>query len=213
MSGGFDNPDGYDCIAEEFTSTSTHGAVAGVWNARYGFFWSFSTDGDSQRIHRQFWDAVYGEGKVHLGAANHDSKDDNLYMIHRSCIRWVYYETNLFGDPALTLAEPVPLPELHIVGVAGGLRKLVIQVQNTGGAAADAVHWSAVVTGGILHLVNVSLDGDPFAVDVNATVTAQAPLPLFGLGAVTVQVRVDSAPTWTGTAFALGPFLTKVQAL
>lgn len=102
MAGGFDNG---DCIAEHFTVKTTHGAFAVIFNARYGFFWSYSTDGDSQRLHRQFWDAVFGEGIPQIGKANHDSKEDNLAIIGRSCIRWVYYETNLFGDPALTFTE------------------------------------------------------------------------------------------------------------
>ncbi len=105
MAGGFDDPWGYDCIAEDFTVKTSHAAFAGIWNARYGFFWSYSTDGDSQRLHRQFWDAVFGEGIPQIGKANHDSKEDNLAIIGRSCIRWVYYETNLFGDPALCFYE------------------------------------------------------------------------------------------------------------
>lgn len=102
MAGGFDNG---DCIAEHFTIKTAHAAFAGIWNARYGFFWSYSTDGDSQRMHRQFWDAVYGEMIPEIGRANHDSKEDNLPIIGRSCIRWVYYETNLFGDPSLKFTE------------------------------------------------------------------------------------------------------------
>jgi hypothetical protein len=102
MAGGFDNG---DCIAEHFTVKTTHAAFAGIWNARYGFFWSYSTDGDSQRLHRQFWDAVFGEMIPEIGRANHDSKEDNLPIIGRSCIRWCYYETNLFGDPALQITE------------------------------------------------------------------------------------------------------------
>ncbi len=105
MAGGFDNPWGYDCIAEDFTVKTSHGAFAGIWNARYGWFWSYSTDGDSQRFHRQFWDAVFGENIPEIGKANHDSKEDNLPIIGRSCIRWVYYETNLFGDPALSFFD------------------------------------------------------------------------------------------------------------
>jgi hypothetical protein len=100
MAGGFDYN---DCIAEHFTVKTSHAAFAGIWNARYGFFWSFSTDGDSQRLHRQFWDAVFDEMIPQIGRANHDSKEDNLPIINRSCIRWVYYETNLFGDPSLKI--------------------------------------------------------------------------------------------------------------
>ena len=102
IAGAFDYS---DCIAEHFTIKTTHAAFAGIWNARYGFFWSYSTDGDSQRLHRQFWDAVFGENIREIGRANHDSKEDNLPIIGRSCIRWCYYETNLFGDPALKITE------------------------------------------------------------------------------------------------------------
>lgn len=100
MSGGFDYPH-YDCIAEHFTVKTNSSAFAGIWNARYGWFWSNSTDGDSQRLHRQYWDAVFGENIPEIGKANHDSKEDNLFIIGRSCIRWCYYQTNLFGDPSL----------------------------------------------------------------------------------------------------------------
>ena len=118
MAGGFDNG---DCIAEYFTVKTTHAAFAGIWNARYGFFWSYSTDGDSQRLHRQFWDAVFGEMIPEIGRANHDSKEDNLPIIGRSCIRWCYYETNLFGDPSLKIFEngnPSPSPEVVIESIS-----------------------------------------------------------------------------------------------
>ena len=89
MAGGFDDPYGYDCIAEDFTVKTDNGAFAGIWNARYGWFWSYSTDGDSQRFHREFWDAVFREEIPQIGRANSDSKEDNLAIIGRSCIRWV----------------------------------------------------------------------------------------------------------------------------
>ncbi len=102
-SGGFDEE---DCIAEHFTVKTSYGAFAGIWNARYGFFWSHSTDGDSQRFQREFWDAVYGEEIPELGKANHDSKEDNIPIIGRSMIRWCYYQTNLFGDPSINILDP-----------------------------------------------------------------------------------------------------------
>jgi len=89
-----------DCMAEYFTK-SKYGAFAGVWNARYGFFWSYSTDGDSQRYNRHFWDAVFGKEIYEIGRANQYSKEANLFIINRSMMRWCYYETNLFGDPAV----------------------------------------------------------------------------------------------------------------
>jgi hypothetical protein len=104
-AGGFDDPYGFDCIAEDFTVKTEPGAFAGIWNARYGFFWSDSTDGDNQRFHREFWDAVFGEDIPEIGRANHDSKEDNLCIIDRSCMRYCYYELNLFGDPTLRFFE------------------------------------------------------------------------------------------------------------
>jgi hypothetical protein len=101
-SGGFDEE---DCIAEHFTVKTTYGAFAGIWNARYGFFWSHSTDGDSQRFHREFWDAVFCENMPEIGRANHDSKEDNIPIIGRSMIRWCYYQTNLFGDPSINILD------------------------------------------------------------------------------------------------------------
>lgn len=94
--GAFDIP---GCFAEVITSME-HGAFAVVMNARYGFGAGNSTDGPSQRYDRQFWDASLGEGILEIGQANQDSKEDNLWDISGACIRWCYYELNLFGDPA-----------------------------------------------------------------------------------------------------------------
>ncbi len=98
MSGGFDQD---DCIAEYFTVKTDSGAFAAIMNARYGWFWSFSTDGDSQRFIREFWNGVFGKNIRAIGTANQASKEANIYIINRSCIRWTYYELNLFGDPSV----------------------------------------------------------------------------------------------------------------
>ena len=95
MPGGFDTT---NCFAEVITSME-HGAFAVVMNARYGWGTYNSTDGPSQRFARQFWDAALGENMLEMGRANQDSKEDNLWDINGSCIRWCYYELNLFGDP------------------------------------------------------------------------------------------------------------------
>ena len=99
MAGGFDND---DCIAEYFTVKTDNAAVAVIMNARYGWCVKGSTDGPSQHFHRQFWDAIFGESIPEIGKANHDSKEDNLNRINGGCMRWCYYQTNLFGDPTLT---------------------------------------------------------------------------------------------------------------
>lgn len=102
-SGGFDDPEGgSDCIAEYFTVKSNSGAFAGIWNARWGFFWSFRLDGDSSRYQREFVDAIFEEKIYNIAKANQDSREDNLHLIERSCMRFVYYGLNLFGDPSVS---------------------------------------------------------------------------------------------------------------
>jgi len=100
-NGGFDDPYGYDCIAEYFTIKTDHGAFATVANARSGWGVVGSTDGASHRYHREFWDAIFNESIIQLSKANQDSKEDNLYRINGNCMRWCYYQLNLLGDPTL----------------------------------------------------------------------------------------------------------------
>jgi hypothetical protein len=98
LSGHFDN---MDCFAEKIHIKTDFGAFALVMNTRYGWGSTNSVDGPSERFHRQFVDAVYGEGTPQMGIANQDSKEDNLYRINQSCMRWCYYELTLFGDPTV----------------------------------------------------------------------------------------------------------------
>jgi hypothetical protein len=108
MAGGFDDPDGYDCFGEYITVKTNTGAFAGIWNARYGFFWSGRLDGDGSRYSRQFWDAVFGENIPIIGKANQDSKEDNIFLLERATMRWTYYELNLFGDPSVPIRVNFP---------------------------------------------------------------------------------------------------------
>ncbi|PKP59855.1 MAG: hypothetical protein CVT89_00775 [Candidatus Altiarchaeales archaeon HGW-Altiarchaeales-2] len=93
-----------DSIAEHLV-TSEHGAFAVIMNSRYGWGKFHSTDAPSQKFDRQFWDAVFGKNITNIGKANQDSKEDNIGGITDPKIRWVYYETNLLGDPETSLVE------------------------------------------------------------------------------------------------------------
>ncbi|MEM0466961.1 MAG: C25 family cysteine peptidase [Candidatus Thermoplasmatota archaeon] len=190
MAGGFDNPEGNDCIAEVLTAKTAHGAFAAIMNARYGFFWSFSTDGDSQRYHREFWDAVFNEGKTNLGQVNHDSKEDNLYMIDRSCMRWVYYETNLFGDPAVALKvtsnPPQPKPILEIRNITGGFGITAV-IMNTGDAQATDINWTICVSGGILNRIHKQTNGMISQLPENTSQVISHPW-FFGLGTIEITL-------------------------
>ena len=101
-----------DCIAEHLTTSTRNGMFSVVFNSRYGWGTSNSTDGPSQRFNRQFWDAFFDEQILNLGAINADSHEDNLWCINDDCIRWCYYETNLFGDPHTMLRGQVIGPDI-----------------------------------------------------------------------------------------------------
>lgn len=215
MSGGFDNPEGTDCIAEYFTVKNTHGAFAGIWNARYGFFWSYSTDGDSQRFHRQFWDAVFGQNIKEIGRANHDSKEDNLFLIQRSCMRWVYYETNLFGDPAVAFQNASgQKPQLRISDVLGGSRGIVqASIANDGQVPVSNIPWSISIRGGLLGWINISSVDSFTFLGVGNTLTIQPEKTIFGLGKILIQVHVKYAEDWSGQGFVFGPFVVRIAPL
>ena len=119
--------DGTDCWAEYMNIKTDNGCFAAIMNARYGWGTENSTDGPNQRFNREFWDAVFDEGKRRLGPANHDSKEDNLYRVNQECMRWCYYEINLFGDPTvmvrgvdmpLTVSLPAGAPTVLTPGVS-----------------------------------------------------------------------------------------------
>lgn len=120
MAGGFDDPEGYDCFAEYLTVKTEHGCFASIMNARYGFFWSHSTDGDGTRFNREFWDAVFGEQILPIGKAHQDAKEDNIYLIDRSCMRWTYYGLNLFGDPVVPFIVSAPPEKPTVEGPIQG---------------------------------------------------------------------------------------------
>lgn len=106
MAGGFDNPNGFDCIAERLTVETHYGAFAVIMNARYGLGSEDSLDSPSQALDESFFKALFEENIREIGKANHYSKEDNIWQINANGIRWVYYQTNLFGDPELSIKNP-----------------------------------------------------------------------------------------------------------
>jgi hypothetical protein len=113
LAGSFDN--NYDdCAAEYFTVETPHGAFAVIMNARYGLGSENTLYSPSQVLDESFFTAVFTENLRALGQANHYSKEDHIWHINENGIRWVYYETNLFGDPALRIkpcSDPPEIPE------------------------------------------------------------------------------------------------------
>ncbi|VGO12446.1 hypothetical protein PDESU_00999 [Pontiella desulfatans] len=101
-NGAFDTD---DCWAEEVVAMP-YGAFAAVMNVRFGWGVKDSTYCPSNRFNREFWDSVFGDGKMELGKANQEAKEKLVWDINGPAMRWSYYELTLFGDPAQRLHFP-----------------------------------------------------------------------------------------------------------
>jgi len=141
-NGAFDNclgPEYYnrittqDCIAEHLV-TEAHGAFATISNSRYGWG-SFMADGPSQRFHREFWDAFFGEGMSTIGQAHFDSKEDSANVFDDPYYRWVGFESNLLGDPAVVLKKSLNTTD-PLLGLYPPQASFIVKV---GDAAPDPV--------------------------------------------------------------------------
>jgi hypothetical protein len=113
LAGSFDNcyRDNYyedDCAAEYFTVETPHGAFAVIMNARFGLGSENTLYAPSQILDESFFKALFTEDIRQLGRANHYSKEDHIWHINENGIRWVYYETNLLGDPEVAIKDSTP---------------------------------------------------------------------------------------------------------
>jgi len=114
ICGAFDQP---NCVAEKAISIDNF-AVAGIFNSRYGWFNQGTTDGPSQHLEREFVSALYNDTVANqikeIGATHMMSKIKTAPWIGLSsefepgAQRWVHYDCNLLGDPALTIWTKEP---------------------------------------------------------------------------------------------------------
>lgn len=201
--------DGTDCWAETITIKTDAGAFAAIMNARYGFGEFSSTDGASQRYNREFWDAVFNpaEGKLELGRANADSKEDNIWRITDDYMRWCYYETNLFGDPTVAFRGVTAIAFQY----PGGLPEMVApneptDIQVTVSGVGDGVPVSG---SGQLHYM---INGGPLTtIDMNEIFPNQyqATLPGIACGEV-LEFYVSAEETTEGRMYDPNPASPRV---
>jgi hypothetical protein len=102
-AGAFDNPKGYDCIAEYFTAKMLNGAFAGIWNARSGRYYGGETSGPSHMYNRMFWHGIFSQD-MNIGSAHQYSKSRLAsYAASDYDFGFCYWELTLLGDPALEI--------------------------------------------------------------------------------------------------------------
>lgn len=134
-----------EAISEHFL-TAEHAAFGVVMNARYGWYDSGSTEGPSQFLDNEFYDALFTEGLRTLGEANDDSRHDNAAVAQTDPYRrWCFLETNLHGDPAtpvqvgakLRVASVRVIDDDPLYGNANGIAdpsetvRLAVTLENT----------------------------------------------------------------------------------
>jgi hypothetical protein len=126
-SGAFDNDNigatGPDCVAEHLTKGLATGAVAALFNSRYGFGSDGTngvapTDGSEQRLRRYWHHGLLGLGIHTLGKLDAYTKEMNKalwtstditgYNSYFGQMKWETYEKNIIGDPALSVWTGVP---------------------------------------------------------------------------------------------------------
>jgi hypothetical protein len=116
LDGSFDY---LDCIAEKAVTISNF-LVASVCNSRYGWFNQGTTDGPSQHLQREFVSALYNDTLEYqikeIGSAHMMSKIMTAPYVglpgefEPGAQRWVHYDCNVLGDPALLIWTDNPPP-------------------------------------------------------------------------------------------------------
>jgi len=104
--GAFD----FDCIAEHFINSRSGGGVAIIANSRYG--WGSPGNpgfGYSDKLDDQFFKHVFEDENKEIGIVLSRSKADFIpYAQDPNVFRWVEYELNLLGDPAMPIWTTTP---------------------------------------------------------------------------------------------------------
>ncbi|MBN2209052.1 MAG: hypothetical protein JW759_07130 [Candidatus Coatesbacteria bacterium] len=104
-----------DSLASRFMIASRGGGVAAIANSRYGWYSSGSAgNGPSDRMDREFFDALFKSRKYNVGEALAESKARYIAYSKRAmggwygCFRWITYGMNLFGSPVTPVWTATP---------------------------------------------------------------------------------------------------------
>jgi len=179
-NGSFDNWDfsgyyGEDCFAEKLTTLET-GEVACIANSRYGWYQPGGTNSSSQYYDRQFFDAIFGQDIFEIGAVNRYSHELDVSLMETDeYMRWVAYQTNLFGDPSMDIwtAQPTDFENVFYPTVINlGIESVIIEVGMEGtriGITNDGELIGAGITdeSGVLEIVFDELLTEPVVLNLS----------------------------------------------
>jgi len=201
-SGAFDNN---DCYAEDFVNAPNGGAVADMYNSRYGWGYASGPAGPSEQLDMRFYQNFFQSdttnfeiGKV-MALAKHPFRNAAMAQ---AVWRWCYCEINLLGDPALAMwsRTPLALTVTHPGAIGRGVQNYTVQVRSSGNPLAratvclwkgDEVYARATTdaTGNVTLSINPTTSGL-----MSVTVTAKSHLPYEGSSTVGIAEEKTVSP-------------------
>lgn len=194
--GAFDNrfsngSYGNDCIGEKFLSIS-NGLAAMIANSRYGWGQQGSTGGASQFFHREYIDALFGENIIDLGYALADSKLDAIPFMAppgiSTVLYWCSYETNLLGDPGMTIWTQTPddINANYSPALSLGATELYVETDVLGAKVAILKDGELIASQntGLGGNANVHFESIQEICDIEVYITAENHLVHYGIVSV-----------------------------
>lgn len=150
-----------DCIAEKMVSIDNF-AAAFIGNSRYGWFNEGQTEGPSPHLHREFIDALYTDSLNRIGRAHMESKIASAAWVtapgqwEPGALRWVFYDCNLLGDPAMAVYtdNPISINTAFPSEIAFGATSMSVKVLSSDSPAPQLT--CVVMKDGILIGKNVT---------------------------------------------------------
>ena len=171
FSGAMDEVSGGDCFAEHLVNAQQGGAVAALFNSRYG--WGTSSPegalGASGEQSKYFFQGIHQQGLYILGQAWAYMESSMVPDAQNSTYyRWCLYERNLLGDPSLEMWTDVPGNLVMSVPVdsifQGQDTQITVQITNA--------KWKAAVSNVTVTLLQKA-QGDSYDIYLTDTTDAQ----------------------------------------
>ncbi len=187
-----------DCFSENFVLAPNGGAVADIYNARYGWGYSSGPAGPSELFDMRFYSNFFQSDTTNfeVGKVNCLSKQGLRNSAYNQPVyRWCYYELNLLGDPELPIwsRTPLTLTVTHPSSIGRGPQNFTVTVRSAGNPLQRALVclWkgdevyacgSTDASGSVTLSINPRTAGQ-----MSVTVTAKSHLPYESFATVGIE--------------------------
>jgi hypothetical protein len=106
-----------DCIAEEYITNPSGGMVACILNSRFGWFISSDVTKYSGELDNEFYNQLFNYNEMRIGRTLQKTKEEFASdALTHTTYRWIVFEWNLLGDPALQIFGQDTTPPIADAG-------------------------------------------------------------------------------------------------